>query len=534
LDSSREQLTLFQQIMDSTKTCLFRITAADRQKLQKLLFRRYPHREWGSFFRFGYQIASWGIHVSFVDAMEPRPGDLKRTSAIVEFSASYILRAQLALADTELGIGVIHSHPRGCSTFASSLDNDMDDYFAGEFATYGAGRPYVSLRIAQNSDGAFVFSGEAWLNGEQMPVTELLTVGEELCREAAEFSNAGEKTFPRADERTTRLTELVGQRAGRLTNSAVGVVGCSGLGSPAVHVLVRAGVRRFVLVDPEFFAPSNHERMHGSTWRDLDTKPLKVEILRRLILDIEPTAEVTAIRGNVLDDAVLDELLRCDLVLGCTDSQHSRAASGDFANHYLLPCIDAAVLMRAKHGKLSEQVGEIARYSPDAPCPWCLARIDQKALAYELMTEEEREQRARAAAEAIQHGVDGAQYWGDKPPRELTVGYMTTAVGAIQAGYAEGWLTGAGSMPHQRFQFDLSMPLLGVVPDNKTRKRECSCNRTKGWGDQARAERSVTMPAHWAKAEVLSASIEVVSPRVLDRGVAAQPRMKQEVSDVAV
>ena len=170
------------------------------------------------------------------------------------------------------------------------------------------------------------------------------------------------------------------------------------LGSPAVHVLVRAGVRRLVLVDPEFFAPSDHERMHGSTWRDLETKPLKIEILRRLILDIESKAEVVAIRGNVLDDAVLDELLRCDLVLGCTDSQHSRAALGDFASHYLLPCIDAAVLMRAKNGKLLEQVGELARYSPEEPCPWCFGRINQKALAYELMTEDERERALGPAA----------------------------------------------------------------------------------------------------------------------------------------
>ncbi|MGD0650802.1 MAG: ThiF family adenylyltransferase [Verrucomicrobiia bacterium] len=502
--------------MGSAKTCLFRITASDREKLQKLLFKRYPHREWGSFLRFGYRIAPWGIHLSFVDAIEPRPGDLKRTSAIVEFSASYILRAQLALADTKLGVGVIHSHPQGCSTHASSLDNDMDDYFAREFAAYGGGRPYVSLRVAHDSDDTFRFSGEAWLNGEQMPVTELLTVGKELERDMADSCVPTNNNLFSVDEQTARLTELIGQRAGRLRNSAVAVVGCSGLGSPAVHVLARAGVRRFVLVDPEFFAPSNHERMHGSTWRDLDTKPLKVEILRRLILDIEPSAEVTTIRGNVLDEAVLDELLRCDLVLGCTDSQHSRAALGDFASHYLLPCIDAAVLMRADNGKLSEQVGEIARYSSDEPCPWCLARIDQKALAYELMTEEEREQRARAAADAIQRGIDGAQYWGDKPPRELTVGYMTTAVGAIQAGYAEGWLTGAGSMPHQRFQFDLGMPLLGVVPDHKTRKPECSCNRTKGWGDQARAERSVTMPAHWPGAEVISEEIGLSSPLVTE------------------
>jgi hypothetical protein len=482
---------------NSKKVCLFRITGADREKLQKLLFKRYPHREWGSFFRFGYRQTSWGIHVSFVDAMEPRPGDLKEESGIVEFSAGYILRAPLALGQTKLGMGVIHSHPEDCSAFASSLDNDMDDYFSGEFATYGAGRPYVSLRIAKSADGCFTFGGEAWVNGASMPVMEWLTVGGALEREVSEIIGAAKQKDSFLDERTARLTELVGERTARLPNSVVGVIGCSGTGSPAVHVLVRAGVRRFVLVDPEAFAPSNLERMHGSTWRDLKTKPPKVEIMRRLILEINPKAEVKIIRGNALDENVLDELLKCDLVLGCTDSQHSRAALGDFANHYLLPCLDVAVLMRAKNGKLTEQVGEIARYTTDEPCPWCLGRINQKALAYELMTDAEREQRAQAAAEAVKRGLDGAQYWGDKPPRELTVGYMTTAVGAIQAGYAEGWITGAFTMPHQRFQFDLGMPLLGVVPADKPRKPECSCNWTKGWGDQARAERSVTKPPHW-------------------------------------
>lgn len=487
------------------QTALFRITSSDRQELQALLFKRYPHREWGSFFRFGFRLTPWGIHLCYVDALEPRPGDLREESGIVEFNARYILRAQLALAETELGIGVIHSHPQDCGTTASSLDNDMDGYFAREFAAYGGGRPYASLRLAQNSDGTNAFSGEAWSKGERMPVTDLLTIGDVLSRDAAEFAGTAWMRTPSSEGRVARLTELIGERAGRLSNAAVAVIGCSGLGSPAVHILVRAGVRRFVLVDPESFAVSNHERMHGSSWRDLETKPLKVEILRRLILDIEPTAEVTTLSGNVLDDAVLDEILRCDLALGCTDSQHSRAGLGDYANHYLVPCIDAAVLMRAKDGRLTEQVGELARYSPDEPCPWCLGRINQKALAYELMTAEEREQRARAAADATQRGIDGAQYWGDRPPRELTVGYMTTTVGAMQAGYAEGWITGAGQMPHQRLQFDLGMPLLGVVPVQKSRKPECSCNRTKGWSDQARVERSVTMPSHWARAKKIDA-----------------------------
>ena len=166
---------------------LFRIAAADREKLHALVFKRYPHHEWGSFFRFGYRLTEWGIHVSFVDAIEPRAGDLDEESGIVEFSAGYILRAQLALAETKLGIGVIHSHPEDCGTGASSLDNDMDDYFSSEFAAYGNVRPYVSLRVAKSTDGLFLFGGEAWINDEQMLITEWLTVGKELEREISEY-----------------------------------------------------------------------------------------------------------------------------------------------------------------------------------------------------------------------------------------------------------------------------------------------------------------------------------------------------------
>src|SRR5919109_806018 len=160
---------------DSNKVCLFRIMAADREELEKLLFKRYPSREWGTFFRFGYRITSWGIHITFVDALEPKAGDLKRTSGIVEFAPGYILRSQLALAATALGIGIVHSHPMGCSTYPSSLDDDMDGYFASEFALYGGRRPYVSLRVAKDEGGRFRFSGEVWLDSVRMAVTHIIT-----------------------------------------------------------------------------------------------------------------------------------------------------------------------------------------------------------------------------------------------------------------------------------------------------------------------------------------------------------------------
>jgi molybdopterin/thiamine biosynthesis adenylyltransferase len=481
--------------LNSKKSCLFRITEADRKKLELLLFRRYPRQEWGTFFRFGFRITKWGVHITFVDAIAPLPGDLKRNSAIVEFTAGYILRAQLSLAESELAVGIIHSHPQNYTTHASSLDNDMDSYFADEFGMYSEGRPYASLRIAKTDDGQFSFSGELWYRGEVFQISEMLTIGKAIARDQNEFLKT---TDLETNDQTLRMRELLGdQPVTRLQRSRVGIVGCSGTGSPAAHVLARADIRQFVLVDPEPFADSNHERFHASTWKDIGKNQPKVELLKRLILDIKRNPEVIMFRGNVLDEDVLDELLLCDVVLCCTDTQHSRAALSDYATHYLLPCIDSGVLMRAKGGALIEQVGEFARYSPDEPCAWCLDRINQKVLRWELMSEAERELRRLAALDAERRGLDGEQYWGGEPPRELTVGYMTTAVGAMQAGYAQGWITGAMQMPHQRFQFDIGLPELGVVPIDKERRAICSCGRTKGWSDQARADRSASKPRHW-------------------------------------
>jgi len=343
------------------RRAILRITTGDREKLESLIFSRYPYREWGTFFRFGYRITSWGMLVTYVAPMPPGPGELNRGSSIVEFDPRYILRAQLGLPGNPLGIGVIHSHPQGCGTFASSLDNDMDGYFSREFALYGSGRPYISLRMAKTEAGSFAFSGEAWVNGECMPFTELLTTGPVLYRERAEVCRPANLDLANTDPKSNaRARELLGDdKVNRIQAAVVAIVGCSGTGSPAAHVLARAGVGYFVLVDPQPFERSNHERFHASTWADLSEHQPKVELIRRLILSINPSAKVTSIRGNVLDEAVLDELLKCDLVLGCTDTQHSRAALSDYATLYLLPCIDSAVLMRAKDGRITEQVGSL-------------------------------------------------------------------------------------------------------------------------------------------------------------------------------
>lgn len=489
--------------LSKTQAAVCRIMQADRLGLEKLVFRRYPEREWGSFFSFGYRRTPGGVVVCFRDQLAPQSGDLDPQSSIVEFRPGYIVRAISALESDAFGVGVVHSHPEDCGTGPSWLDDDMDRYFAEISSTYGEGRPYCSLIVSRSSDGRVHFSGRLFDRGQWMPVEELFTVGFPLRRDRNELLVTPISitlVVARAESPTARLDTLVGERSRqRLNRARVGVIGFGGTGSPAVHALARAGVGEFVVVDYQFFGRSNLERMHGSTFADTQAKPPphKTEIAIRLIHAINPQARVTVIKGNLLDEAVLDALLRCDLVLGCSDTQHARAAMGDFASHYLLPGMDIGVAMEGRDGRLTEQKGELTVYGPEKPCAFCRRRIDSDLLAFELMPEEERAQRRDAAALARLRGNAADAYWRGEPRQLLTVGYLTGVVGNLAAGYALGWITGAFQVPHDRFQFDLGMPELNVQPIANERRPTCTCGRTKGGADQVRADRSVSRPPHW-------------------------------------
>ena len=242
--------------------------------------------------------------VTWVDVLKPEAGDLDRNSPLVEFRPAYIRRALTALDSDELGIGVIHSHPQDCAPFPSLADDDMDSYFAEEFERFGNGRPYASLIVARDADRKLSFSGRVFDRGDWLPVNNCLVSGERLLRE-----NAARQISYRAaeDRRSTvheatqeRLTQLLGTDATqRLRNAVVGVVGCSGTGSPAIHLLARAEIGELVIVDPGQFKPSNHQRNHASRHADLSVNPAptKVALASRLVREISPATKVTSFVG---------------------------------------------------------------------------------------------------------------------------------------------------------------------------------------------------------------------------------------------
>jgi hypothetical protein len=498
------------RLTDGNQYALLRIRRQDLERLEKHVFRRYPHWEWGTFFQFGYRRTSWGIALSYVDGFWPGSGDLDRQVGLTRFQDQYSLRAFHQAADSSLAMGVVHSHPEGYRTWPSALDDDMDNYFGREFSAFGKGIPYCSL-IIQRSSAGLTFTGRVFDRGEWLPVKTLIIVGNHIDKiqtEADEIASIEPDSEPDTLESPqARLAAVLGQRSlQRFNNATVGIIGCSGTGSPVIHVLARAGIGNFILVDPERFAISNLERMHGTSWQHTTQEPAyKVELMKQMIESINPKAKVTAFVGNILHENVVDELLKCDVLLGCTDTQHGRAALSDLAQHYLLPSIDLGVLMEGKDSRVTSQLAEVTIYSPDLPCAFCNGRIDGIEMSYELMTEGELLARQLDAAQAIERGADPDQYWRDRPHQLHTVGYLTTMIGALGAGYVEGWLTGTFSSPHSWFQFDIGAERLGVVAPPRNQMNGCTCGRYLGWSDQAKAYRNVARPQHWPRRAILLA-----------------------------
>jgi tRNA A37 threonylcarbamoyladenosine dehydratase len=420
------------------------------------------------------------------------------------FQPDYIDRAVDWLGESNLGIGVVHSHPQGYGVTPSRLDDEMDQHFGTEmFLPYAPERPYASLIMNRAPDGSPTFSGRVFFEGEWMPVVDLRSSGKRLEHTPSALNPPENRPISRLTRGILARWMMVADEriVERLRNATIGIIGCSGTGSPLIEALARAQVGGFVLVDPDRISLSNVERVHGSRLSDLkmDPPPYKIQLMARMIREVNPDAEISLVAGNSLDNLAMSELLRCDLILGCTDSYHGRAHLGDLSSRYLVPCFDVGVLPTGQDGRLTDQLIDVTRLSPEDPCPFCLKRINQTALSDELMSPVQVEVVKREAAAARERGDHGDAYWRGEPPQLPSVGYLTSCAGNIVAGYALNWLLGTGEMPHGRIQLDLGKPGLGLVCEDEEPSLHCSCFRFRGYADQG--DLSITRPEHFPAAE---------------------------------
>jgi len=122
---------------------------------------------------------------------------------------------------------------------------------------------------------------------------------------------------------------LSGQQ--RLLEARVAVVGCGALGSFQVGALLRAGVRRLVLVDRDYVELNNLQRQWLYDEEDAECARPKAEAAARHLLQIDGESQAEPVVAD-LDARNIGEILDgVHLILDGTDNFETRYLINDFA-----------------------------------------------------------------------------------------------------------------------------------------------------------------------------------------------------------
>lgn len=92
----------------------------------------------------------------------------------------------------------------------------------------------------------------------------------------------------------------------RLDEACVMVIGLGGVGSNCAEALARGGVGNLVLLDRDVVAPSNVNRQ-AIAFTSTIGQP-KADVMRKMVLDINPEARVTAVHAFLDKDSIGEQL----------------------------------------------------------------------------------------------------------------------------------------------------------------------------------------------------------------------------------
>lgn len=172
-----------------------------------------------------------------------------------------------------------------------------------------------------------------------------------------------------SDEELTRyarhivLREVGGAGQARIKAGSVAVIGCGGIGAPAIQYLAAAGVGRLRLIDDDAVEPSNLQRQ--VIFRTDDLGRGKADAAAAAARAINPHVAVEPIRARLDAANAADLLAGVDLVLDGCDNFATRLVVADVALAHRIPLVSAAV------GQFEGQLGVFRGWEPTLPCYRC-------------------------------------------------------------------------------------------------------------------------------------------------------------------
>ena len=159
------------------------------------------------------------------------------------------------------------------------------------------------------------------------------------------------------------LPEVGGAGQVALAQSHVALVGCGGIGSPALQYLAAAGIGRLTLIDDDRVELSNLQRQTVFTTADIGRS--KAEAAAAWVARFDGALEVRAVEARVSGGNAVQLLEGAHLVLDGCDNFATRLAVSDACVALGVPLTSAAV------GRFQGQVANFAGHRPGEACYRC-------------------------------------------------------------------------------------------------------------------------------------------------------------------
>ncbi|MDB5142517.1 MAG: ThiF family adenylyltransferase [Mucilaginibacter sp.] len=243
------------------------------------------------------------------------------------------------ISKNNLAMLKIHSHPGGYDRFSTTDDVSDKEFFESVFAWSINDKPHASAVMLPSGEifGRFFFSDLKYKSINKISIVSDIIMTSKVV-EVNEDQQFALRTIQAFGGKTFNI----------LNQLTIAVIGCSGTGSPVIEQLVRLGVGKIILVDPDYIEEKNLNRIINATKEDALSHISKVDMLSKAIKNIGLNTLVECYQTNLYDSLkALSSLVKCDVIFGCMDSVDGRHLLNQLCTFYLIPYFDLGVKLEA-------------------------------------------------------------------------------------------------------------------------------------------------------------------------------------------
>lgn len=374
-----------------------RFKNGDLDHLRDALLEDLSHEYFAVLLGSTQKIAGYTI-ITVKDMVFLDPSDYRQQSgaflAIRKDFIHRILAEVTSRCDVDTVIDV-HTHPFSRDHVAfSSTDNRDEETFFAFLAEHFDSISYASIVLSQEQ-----YSARVWMYHHHRIVSKPAQIKTQTRVENI-LSSSDYRSGPGRYEQEVLQEKSGFFHRGALAlgldtmraimdNQVVTIVGVGGLGSVIAEHLIHMGFHHLNLIDHDTLEISNMNRIVGAYYEDAANKSYKVDVVKRHLAAINPHAHINALRNDIHDKDVEQDVALSDWIILATDNHSSRLKAQALSMQYFVPLISAGVNITVNNNTIEDMSGEVITVRVgDRLCLNCLKRINPIKVASEIHPEE--------------------------------------------------------------------------------------------------------------------------------------------------